>query len=249
MTTLSARLRSSLLVTRGDRTAERWLAGLEDARSGGSYAEAEELIGDLGELAEEGIELSSLAAAAIERCTYEGVDPARVLAGTVGAKEVAHVEELAKKLGTKRPRDRAAYYLSAAALLERDPSGNEPGRIYDYLRRYFASMADASWIEKKPTDVVRSYYIESIALVVDDKQDEAWRSLLRYLATFSPGMSEDIERTIPTGRRRTRQEYIRALHEALEIVDSEDKSGWLEGLIYAGDRRAASLGMLSVMRL
>ena len=38
----------------GDRTAERCLAGLEDARSGGSYAEAEELIGELGRVGRRG---------------------------------------------------------------------------------------------------------------------------------------------------------------------------------------------------
>ena len=37
-----------------DRVAKRWLAGLEDARSAGSNAEAEELIRDLGGLAEGG---------------------------------------------------------------------------------------------------------------------------------------------------------------------------------------------------
>lgn len=228
-------LRKFLESNPGDRTAERWLAGLEDARRGGSYAEAEELIGELGGLAEEGVELSSLARAAIERCTYEGVDPARVQAGTVGAKEIDHVEELAKKLGPKRPRDRAAYYLSAAALLKRDIGDSKPGRIYDCLFRYFASMADASWVEKKPTDVVRSYYIESLALVVDNDLYEAWRSLLLYLATFSPG-TEDIETTLPARGRRTRQGYVHALQKTLNLVEPEAQEDWLEGLLVVGSQ-------------
>ena len=226
-------LREFLESNPGDRTAERWLAGLEDARRGGSYAEAEELIGDLGGLAEEGIELSSLARAAIERCTFEGVDPARVQAGTVGAKEIDHVEELAKKLGPKRPRDRAAYYLSAAALLKRDIDDSKPGRIYDCLFRYFASMADASWVEKKPADVVRSYYIESLALVVDNDLYEAWRSLLLYLATFSPG-TENIEATLPARGRRTGQGYVHALQKALDLVGPKTQEDWLEGLLVVG---------------
>ena len=216
-----------------DRAAKRWLAGLEDARNAGSDAEAEELIRDLGELAEEGIELSSLARAAIDNCTYEGVNPARVQAGTASSRDVDQLEELAKQLGTKRPRDRAAYYLSAAALLERGPGENKSGRIYDYLRRYFASMADAAWIEKKPAEVVRSYYLESLALVFGENLDEAWRSLIRYLGTFSPASLKDLEGALPIGRRG-RQEYIGSLQKAIEIIAPRAGENWFAGLIDVG---------------
>lgn len=219
-----------------DQTAARWLASLEDARSAGDYAEAEEIIGDLGGLVEEGVGLSSLARAAIKHCTYEGVDATKVQAGSTSNRDVVRVEELAKQLGTKRPRDRAAYYLSAAALLERDPGDGGPGRIYAYLRRYFASMADASWIEKKPADVVRSYYIESLALV-DGNLDlnEAWRSLLRYLSTFSTGRAQDIEATIPKVQR-DRQNYIGALQKTLEMITPQAGADWLEGLLVVGSQ-------------
>ena len=218
-----------------DRAAKRWLAGLEDARNAGSYAEAEELIRDLGGLAEEGIEFSSLARAAIDGCIYEGVDPAKIQAGTAGPKEVAQLEELAKQLGTRRPRDRAAYYLSAASLLERGPGDNKSGRIYGYLRRYFASMADAAWIEKKPAEVVRSYYLESLTLVFEGNLDEAWRSLIRYLGTFSPDSLKDLEETFPRGRRNIpRKEYIGSLQKALEIIAPRVGEKWFAGLIDVG---------------
>lgn len=239
-------LKEHLASSPEDRVAKRWLAGLEDARNAASDAEAEELIRDLGGLAEEGVSLSSLARAAINRCTYEGVDPARIQAGTTGPKDVARVEELAKTLGPKRPRDRAAYYLSAASLLERDPGDNEPGRIYDYLRKYFASMADASWIEKKPADVARSYYIESLALVVENNLYEAWRSLLLYIATFAPETTKDIEETLPKRGQRTQKEYIQALQKTLEMTKSMAEMGWLEGLIVVGSQSSFARDNLSM---
>jgi tetratricopeptide (TPR) repeat protein len=227
-------LKELLALNPNDRIAERWLSGLEDARTAGNYEEAAEVIGDLGGLAEEGVELSSLGRAAIENCTFEGVDPAKVQAGTVGAEDVAKVEDLAKQLGTKLPRDRAAYYLSAAALVARDPSDSNPARIYDYLRRYFTSMADASWFEKKPADVVRSYYTEALALVFDDNLDEAWRSLLMYLATFSPAKLEDVKALLPRGRRISPQDYVGALQSVLEMIAPDVGATWFDALFGLG---------------
>ena len=242
-------LKEHLVNNPEDRVAKRWLVGLEDARSAGSDAEAEELIRDLGGLTEEGVELSSIARAAIKHCTYEGVDPARIQAGTAGPKDVARVEELARKLGIKRPRDRAAYYLSAAALLERELGDSKPERIYGNLCRYFASMADAAWIEKKPAEVVRSYYIESLALVFVDNLNEAWRSLIRYLATFSPDSLKDIEGDFPKrphGQIIPQQEYIDFLQNTLKMINSKIETDWIEGLIDVGSQSnfaRDSLGM------
>ena len=230
-----------------DRTAVRLLEALEEAWRTRSRDEAEEIIDGLGRPTEEGVELGSLARAAIDRCTFEGVDPARIRAGTAGARDIPRVQDLAKKLGTKRPRDRAAYYLSAAALLERDPGDSGPERVYDYLRRYFASMADASWIDKKPADVVRSYYIESLALVFDDNLDEAWRCLVRYLATFSAGEPTGIEALLPRGPRGqviSREKYIDALQKILRMVEPEAEGAWADGLVAVGSQSSFARGRL-----
>ena len=229
-------LQMLLAINPSDQAAARWLAALEDARNSDTAAEAQEIIGSLGDLSAEGVEFSSLARAAIEQCTYEGVDPKKLQAGTAGDEEVARVVSLAKELGTSRPRNRAAYYLSAAALLKRASTDGQPGRIHDYLRRYFASMADASWTEKKPADVVRSYYIESLGLVsADNNLDEAWRSLFRYLATLLPGPPDDVQASFPSGLR-TRQQYTRAIQATLEKMDPETESGWMEGLLAVGSQ-------------
>ena len=221
-----------------NRTALRLRGVLEDARSAESQDEVEEVIGGLGLLADEGVVLSSLARTAIEQCTYEGVDPLKVQDGTANRQDVRRVVELARRLGTKRPRDRAAYYLSAAALIENDTREGVPARIYDYLRRYFTSMADAFRADGKSADAVRSHYIESLALVVDDHLYEAWRSLIRYLATFSPEIREDAEATFPeyrSSRVPQRDEYLDALQRTIAMIPPST-DGWAAGLINVGSQ-------------
>lgn len=228
-------LEELLSIAPHDRTALRLADALEDARQAESIAEAAEIIGGL----DEGMELSSLARAAIERCEYQGVDPARIQSDAVEEQDVERVVKLAKELGTKRPRDRAAFYLSAAALLQRIDQETQSARIYNYLRSYFTSMADASWTDKKPAEVVRSYYIESLALV-DESLDEAWRALIRYLATFSPNLLESIEKKIPQAHRRgkniPRRKYIDALQETLQMIAPQTEDEWRNGLLAVGSQ-------------
>lgn len=217
-----------------DESAEHWLASLNDARGADSDEEAKEILDEIGNIVQEGVRLSSLARAAIDGCTFKGVDPKKVQSGTAGRKEISHVADLAKRLGTKRPRDRAAYYLSAAALIDRDSGDAGSGAIYDYLRRYFSSLAHASLIDRKPVDVVRSYYIESLGLVTNDKPhyEETWQSLLRYLLTFSSGQLTEFESRL-TGNRENRIDAIRATIEQLE---PESGRTLLDGLIALGSQ-------------
>ena len=233
-------LEKLLSIAPHDRNAQRLIAALDDVRQAEGRVDTEEIIGNLGSLVDEGMELSSLARAAIKRCTFQGVDPAVVSSGAAYSKDTINiVVNFAKELGTKRPRDRAAYYLSAAALLSKAPE-IQSGKIYNYLRRHFTSMADASWIDKKPADVVRSYYIESLALVDSDELDEAWRTLLRYIATFSPDLQENIQARLPRAMRRgstiPRQEYISALREILLMVKPDEEDEQREGLITVGSQ-------------
>ena len=164
----------------------------------------------------------------------EGVDPIRVKEGTADEREVARVVGFAKDLGKRRPRDRAAYYLSAAALLNQVEHEDGSRRIYDYLRTYFTSMADASWMDRKSADVVRSYYIESLALVVNVGQED-WRNLIRYLATFSPGMQQDAE-AIRALDNQSRFEFMRNLEKSLESIASHPEKHWLDGLVAVGSQ-------------
>ena len=217
-----------------NRTALRLIGVLEDARNAESQDDAEEVIGGLGLLTDEGLVLSALARTAIDQCTYEGVDPIRVKEGTADEREVARVVSFAKDLGKRRPRERAAYYLSAAALLNRVEHEDGSRRIYDYLRRYFTSMADASWMDGKSADVVRSYYIESLALVVNVGQED-WRSLIRYLATFSPGMQQDAG-ALRALDNQSRSEIMRNLEKSLESIAPHPEKHWLDGLVAVGSQ-------------
>ncbi|MDE0460628.1 MAG: AAA family ATPase [Chromatiales bacterium] len=217
-----------------NRTALRLIGVLENARNAESQDAAEEVIGDLGLLTDEGVVLSALARTAIEQCTYEGVDPIRVKEGTADEREIARVVGFAKDLGKRRPRERAAYYLSAAALLNRVEHEDGSRRIYDYLRTYFTSMADASWMDGKSADVVRSYYIESLALVVNVGQED-WRNLIRYLATFSPGMQQDAE-AIRALDNQSRSEFMKNLEKSLESITSPPEKHWLDGLVAVGSQ-------------
>lgn len=219
-----------------NRTAPRLLDALENARDAESQDEVDEAIGDIGLLTDDGLVLSSLARAAINQCTYEGVEQEKVQNDTADRRDVKRVVELAKKVSTKAPRDRAAYYLSAAALIEKDTREGVPVRIYDYLRRYFTSMADAFWADRKSADVVRSHYIESLALVVNDNLDEAWRSLVLYLVTFSPEIRKNAEATLPRDKPDSpseRREYIDALQKTILMIPSST-DGWTTGLINVG---------------
>ena len=84
--------------------------------------------------------------------------------------------------------------------------------------------------------MVRSHYIESLALVVNDNLDEAWRSLVLYLATFSPEIRKNAEATLPRDRPDNvpeRHEYLDALQRTISmILPSTD--GWAAGLINVG---------------
>jgi len=228
-----ATLRALLFANPSDSIAVRWLGGLEEARSRGSYADAGELFGGFGSLAEQGLDLSPLARAAIDACSFEGVDPVKLQTGSVTAKDVEHLEDLAKELGTHRPRDRAAFYLSAAAILSRQASEEDAARIYDYLRRYFSSMGDSAWFNRQAADVVRTYYLESLALVSDPTGDEAWRTLVRYLATFTQRGVEECESILPRGRRIPLTDYVSAFCNLLTSFKPSQSEVWHRGLIDA----------------
>lgn len=231
-------LQTLLTINPRDHIGARWLAAIEDERNSKSDTDAGEIIG-IGELSEEGLELSPLAQAAIEQCTYKGVEAEKLHAGATDANDVKHVVGLAQALGTKRPRDRAGYYLSAAALLNRDTGSSQHRRVYEYLRRYFASMATAASIEEKPAEVVRSYYIESLGLVPEnDNLDEAWRSLLGYIETFSLE-SIDVQEIFPQaprGKPIPRQRYTDAIRSAIEMMAPQAQTGWQEGLLALGSQ-------------
>ncbi len=138
-------------------------------------------------------ELSNFAQFFLDRCAFDGVSPDRVSEEKYTGSEkdfrydIGRLEEIAKQLGTRRPRDRSSYYLSAARIYF-DLEGNH-NLFYRYLCRSFASRGDAAVSENKHLDTVREWYCGALAAYDGDKthrkgkgdEQDAVNSLVRYL--------------------------------------------------------------------
>ncbi|HLG79091.1 MAG TPA: tetratricopeptide repeat protein, partial [Ktedonobacteraceae bacterium] len=100
----------------------------------------------------------------LDRCSYEGVPLNRVQQKNFEQADVRILEELASRLGTRRPRERAEYYLSAAKIILEHDEWDEYNQLYRYLCRSFASRGDAAIIESKPPDTAREWYCEALCV-------------------------------------------------------------------------------------
>ncbi len=136
-------------------------------------------------------ELSKFAQFFLERCTFEGIPTGRVKDGkyTGSKKDVQYdtgrLDDIARQLGTKSPRDRSNYYLSASRIYV--DVGDDRNFFYRYLCRSFASRGDAAVSENKHLDTVREWYCEALTAYDGDKtrrrrdEQDAVNSLVRYL--------------------------------------------------------------------
>ena len=142
-------------------------------------------------------ELSDFTQFFLNRCAFDGVAPERVSEGKYTGSDkdfrydISRLEDVAKQLGTRRPRDRGHYYLSAARIYF-DLGGNQ-NSFYRYLCRSFASRGDAAVSENKHLDTVREWYCEALTAYDGDKtrrkrdEQDAVNSLVRYLySTLGP---------------------------------------------------------------
>ena len=154
-------------------------------------------------------ELSDFAQFFLDRCAFDGVSPDRVSEEKYTGSEkdfwydIGRLEDVAKQLGTRRPRDRSSYYLSAARIYL-DLEGNH-NLFYRYLCRSFASRGDAAVSENKHLDTVREWYCEALTAYDGDKtprrqQDEtdAVNSLVRYLYSTLGHAQIDLNPKTPT---------------------------------------------------
>ena len=135
-------------------------------------------------------ELSEFAQFFLERCAFDGVSPERVNDGkyTGSGKnsryDIGRLEQIARRVGTRSPRERSHFYLSAARIYF-DLGGNQ-NLFYLYLCRSFASRGDASVSENKHLDTVRVWYCEALSIYDGDRsrhkdEQDAASSLVRYL--------------------------------------------------------------------
>jgi tetratricopeptide (TPR) repeat protein len=117
----------------------------------------------------------------------KGVPPEQAQAQKFNPSDVRKLENLASQLGTRRPRDRAGYYLSAAkitSVLE----GESSNQFYRYLCRSLASSGDATIAEGKHLDAARELYCEALSVYdyAGSKQGKRYKqdavnALVRFL--------------------------------------------------------------------
>ena len=170
------------------KTAEL-LEAVERAKTTGEFILDDDTLIEMYLLDSSG-ELSKFSQFFLERCAFDGVSPERVNAGKYTGSErdfrydIGRLEDIAKQLGTRRPRERSDYYLSAARIYF-DLGGNQ-NPFYLYLCRSFASRGDAAVSENKHLDTVREWYCEALTVYDGDRSrhkddQDAVNSLVRYL--------------------------------------------------------------------
>ena len=153
-----------LIANLPDAQSSELLKVVEQARETGQSAQIDEMISEM-HLADFSGDISPFARFYLERCTYVGVPPLHVQERRFERTDVRHLEELATKLGTRRPRERAEYYLSAAKIIsEHDEWEDHYDQLYKYLYRSFVSRGDAAVIENKPLDSAREWYCEALSI-------------------------------------------------------------------------------------
>lgn len=195
--------------TSSDAKTTGLLEAIERAQRTGKFALDEDTIIEIETvLSYLSGELSDFAQFFLDRCAFDGVSPDRVSEEKYTGSEkdfrydIGRLEDVAKQLGTRRPRDRSSYYLSAARIYF-DLEGNH-NLFYRYLCRSFASRGDAAVSENKHLDTVREWYCEALTAYDGDKtprrQDEqdAVNSLVRYLYSTLGHAQIDLNPNTPT---------------------------------------------------
>jgi len=232
-------LLNQILDTFPDTKAAELLKAIQEMEAGESRR-FEEIITETSQTDFSG-ELSGFAKFFLDRCDFQGINPSRIKA--TGEKElktyagsefdarddIKQLESLAKKLGTRRPRERAEYYLTAARIsLE---VGDDLNQFYKYLCRSFASRGDAAILENKPLDTAREWYCEALRAYdgfhhprgSKDRFDEqdAVNALCRFLYSF---LGRNEVPTSPPPRDEEKPIYdqqIRYISETVERVVSK----------------------------
>ena len=138
----------------------------------------------------------------LKRCDFQGVPPDRAQKGQFDRSDIHKLEGLATKLGTRRPRDRSGYYLSAARIVS-DLEEEDPNFFYRYFYRSLASMGDAVVVENRPLDTAQELYVEALAVYDGDRsrrrnEADAVNALVRYIYATMGHSYVPIRPEIPT---------------------------------------------------
>jgi tetratricopeptide (TPR) repeat protein len=138
----------------------------------------------------------------LKRCDFQGVPPDRVQRQQFNRSDIQKLEDLATRLGTRRPRERSGYYLSAARIVA-DLEEEDPNLFYRYLCRSLASMGDAVVVENRPLDTAQDLYCEALAVYDGDRsrrgvEQDAVNALVRYIYATMGHSHVPVKPNIPT---------------------------------------------------
>jgi len=174
--------------------------------------------------------VSELAQFFLEKCTFQGVRADHLREGrydvSYAEADIQALERLASELRTSRPRERAAFYLSASKiyLLKDDNAPSE--QFYRHLSRSFASTGDSFLSEGRHLNAIQEMYCEALAVYDavqttekgNDLQD-AVNATVRYVASIlgaahiprSPELSFNTLDEVMLSLFRTHPQLSRAL--------------------------------------
>jgi tetratricopeptide (TPR) repeat protein len=192
---------NKILDTSPDAKAAELLEAITQARTTGESAQLDGIIIETT-LSEFSGEISEFTQFFLDLCDFPGVSPERIekdgsgVATYKGSErdakfDLKRLEDFATQLGTRRPRERAEYYLSAAKI-ESSVAGEGSNLFYRYLCRSFASSGDATIAEGKPVDAARDLYCEALSVYDRDRskrkdEQDAVNALVRFLfSTLGP---------------------------------------------------------------
>ncbi len=219
---------NSILSATPDAQAADLLEAIEQARATGESARVDSIARE-ALLTELIVERSRFTEFFLNRCEFRGLSPDRIKKGNdgkhiyIGSRrdarhDIDRLEDIARQLGTRRPSERADYYLTAARISETD----DPNQFYQYLCRSFSSKGDSFVTENKPLDSARELYSESLAVYDgylnprkgEDRYDEqdAVNALVRYMYSW---LGRESIPTVPPKRKE--QESV--LKQQLQYID------------------------------
>lgn len=247
-------LRDILSISPTDPIAQRWLDAIRIAKDSGEFSQADQIIAR-EILSDFAIELSTFAKFYLDRCDIQYVEPKKIQTQEFSERDVNNLENLAKDVRTKLPRERAAIYLSAAKILSIIKIDDDYKRFRNYLLRHFASMGDAAVKEGRHIDVARSFYCEALNVYDWSKgwdEQDAVNSITRYLFSFIdissiPAIPKPVKETVKqVFDKHPESESIFGAILYISTI-SRDAASRLLTIIY-GDKKLRDLALVFISK-
>jgi tetratricopeptide (TPR) repeat protein len=179
-----------------DSRASELLSAIQEAKRSGQF---DEIIVSIN-MSDLSGEISRFVQFQLENSEFQGMPPDKVQNQEFNESDIQQLEQLATQLGTRRPKDRAGFYLSAAkvtAIIE----GENTSRFYTHLCRSLTSYGDATIAEGRPLASARAYYCEALMAVdrtLNTAEPDAMKAIIRYLFTFLGAGNVPLTSQIPS---------------------------------------------------